>query len=143
MLRLTIDAVNADELYQHIRELNGMLPEVEPLPCVGNEPVSCAECHNPDEHSHVHEPVETAQEPPKGELKEEPNPDPESSQEAQDEPQGPTAEEVRAALNSLRKIKGYDAVKKILTAHGSDNFPGLDKTHYAAVLKEAEADAAD
>lgn len=133
MLRLTIDAVNADELYQHIRELNGMLPEGELLPCAENEPVSCAECPAPDEHCPVHGPVEATQELPESEPEEEPTPGPEAPREAQ----GPTAEEVRTVLNELRKSKGSAVVKEILKAHGADTFPGLDKAHYAAVIKEA------
>lgn len=58
-------------------------------------------------------------------------------------PEGPTAEEVRAVLNDLRKAKGIAAVKKILAAHGAENFPGLDASHYADVLKEARGDATE
>jgi uncharacterized membrane protein YgaE (UPF0421/DUF939 family) len=58
-------------------------------------------------------------------------------------PEGPTAEEVRAVLNDLRKAKGIAAVKKILAAHGAENFPGLDASHYADVLKEVRGDATE
>ena len=53
-------------------------------------------------------------------------------------PEGPTA-----VLNDLRKAKGIAAVKKILAAHGAENFPGLDASHYADVLKEARGDATE
>ncbi len=135
MLRLTIEAVNADELYQQIREL-----------CMGftSKVVVTPDSSDVEPGWELQSaPVEATQEPAAPEPEEEPAPKPEASQEPQNEPQGPAAEEVRAALNKLRKTKGYDAVKNILMAHGSDNFPGLDKAHYAAVLKEAEADAAD
>lgn len=134
MLRLTIEAVNADELYQHVRELyEGFAPQMTITGDTLSLRVDPAQRTLPAD-----EPVEAVQEPFVAEPEEEPTPEPEAPQEAKDEPQGPTAEEVRTVLNELRKSKGSAAVKEILKAHGAENFPGLDKAHYAAVMKEAQ-----
>lgn len=79
------------------------------------------------------------QEPAKSESKVEPSPESEARQEAENMP---AMEDVRAALNEMRKAKGVAAVKRLLAAYGADTFPALDTAYYAAVMQEVAADAA-
>ena len=45
--------------------------------------------------------------------------------------------EVRAALAKVREVSGTDAMRDIMRKYGAEKLPDLDKSHYAAVLKEA------
>ena len=65
-----------------------------------------------------------------------------TTDEPADEPQ-PTMEEARAALNEYRKKKGLPALKALFAAHGVKNFLDLPAAEYAAIMKEAEQDAAE
>lgn len=121
MIELRIHAETSDELYKQVRDLYLALAPAKPTVVLHTTE---ADYHEPEAPAPVeeHKPIEEA-------------PKPAPVQEGKTV----SADEVRAALNNLRKAKGIAEVKAILSAHGAGSFPELPADQYAAVLEEANA----